>query len=185
MAALSSKAIIKTAFNASFERTCIAAYFNILMPPDQWRCSAVHALSLGLPQSLDGVSKSLNLIAQKSSEGKALIKYFSIPCGGIVSNGFRSRNLPCDAVDKWNSFKSYCGQDVEVEREIRVHLEKYQIIESEQKLWCLDQKINDMGVKMETAIIKHAIACDARYQERLTLEAIALTGVKILKVLLK
>jgi DNA polymerase len=178
MAALTSEDIIKTAFNASFERTCIAAYFKMDMLPEQWRCSAVHALSLGLPQSLEGVAKSLNLVAQKSSEGKALIKYFSIPCFGSCANGFRNRNLPFEAVDKWDSFKGYCAQDVEVEREIRSHLEKHQIPESEQTLWCLDQRINDRGVKMETDIIKHALACNEKYQERLKLEAIALTGVK-------
>ena len=31
---------------------------------------------------------------------------------------------------------------------------------------------------METEIIKHALACDEKYQERLKLEAITLTGVK-------
>ena len=177
-AALSDKTIIKTAFNASFERTCIAAYFNMDMIPEQWRCSAVQALSLGLPQSLDGVSKSLNLITQKGSEGKALIRYFSIPSRGSGVNGLPNRNLPRDDMDKWNSFKSYCMQDVQVEREIRVQLEKFQITESEQKLWCLDQRINDRGVRLQTDIIKHALAFDGKYQERLNREAIALTGVK-------
>lgn len=176
--ALRNRAIIKTAYNATFERTCIAAYFKINMPPEQWRCTAVNALELGLPTNLDGVAKCLKLPHQKMTEGKALIRYFSIPCKGTKANGFRNRNLPEHDKDKWNTFKSYCGKDVEVERNIRKQLEKYQITENEQKLWCLDQKINDMGVKVESEIINHALAFDSKYQERLRDEAITLTGVE-------
>jgi DNA polymerase len=176
--ALRNPTIIKTAYNANFERTCIAAHFKTNMPPEQWKCTAVNALELGLPTSLDATAKCLKLPQQKMIEGKALIRYFSMPCKGTKANRFRNRNLPEHDKDKWNTFKSYCGKDVEVERNIRKQLDKYQITKNEQKLWCLDQKINDMGVKVESELINHALACDSKYQERLKDEAANLTGIE-------
>lgn len=176
--ALRNPTIFKTAYNANFERTCIAAHFKINMPPEQWKCTAVNALELGLPTSLEATAKCLKLSHQKMTEGKALIRYFCIPCKGTKANGFRNRNLPEHDKDKWNTFKSYCGKDVEVERNIRKQLEKYQITQNEQKLWCLDQKINDMGVKVESELINHALICDSKYQEKLKNEAVTLTGVE-------
>lgn len=85
--------IIKTAFNANFERTCIASYFKIATPPEQWSCTLVMALELGLPMSLEEIGKFLNLKNQKMEEGKALIRYFSMPCKGAKGNDFRNRNL--------------------------------------------------------------------------------------------
>ena len=127
--ALTNPAVIKTAFNANFERTCLAKHFKKDMPPKQWRCSQVQALTLGLPAHLDGVAKALNLSSQKMSEGKALIRYFSVPCKPTKSNGGRSRNLPMYDEDKWETFKAYCKQDVQVEREIRKNLEIFLVIE--------------------------------------------------------
>ena len=175
---LTSTKVIKTAFNANFERICLSAHFKKEMPPQQWRCTAVKALQLGLPSSLEGVAKCLKLTEQKMAEGKALIKYFSMPCSSTKSNGFKNRNLPKDDKDKWQLFKSYCKQDVEVERNIRKLLGKYKITESEQELWCLDQKINDTGVRVHRELINHALACDFKYQEALKKEAITLMGIK-------
>ena len=116
MDALTDPAIIKSAYNANFERTCIAKHFNTPMPPEQWRCTMVHALCLGMPGSLGEVAKVLGLKAQKGTAGKNLIKYFSVPCKPTKVNGGRTRNLPHHAPDKWHKFKEYNRQDVEVER---------------------------------------------------------------------
>ncbi|MTI71062.1 MAG: hypothetical protein FH751_12505 [Firmicutes bacterium] len=174
--ALIDPSIIKTAFNANFERTCLAKYFNKPMPAKEWRCSSVHALSLGLPGNLSGVAKCLKLSQQKMKEGKALIRYFSMPCKPTKANGKRTRNLPEHDKEKWQIFKNYCGKDVEVERAIRLKLEKYPITENEHKLWVLDQKINDSGVRVNKELINNAIICDNEYRRRLLNEAITLTG---------
>ncbi|WP_069648963.1 DNA polymerase [Caloranaerobacter ferrireducens] len=178
MMALTDSAIIKTAFNANFERTCLAKYFNIPMPPNQWRCSAVHALTLGLPGSLEGVAKCLNLSQQKMKEGKALIRYFSVPCKPTKANGERTRNFPKHDIEKWQNFKDYCKRDVEVERVIRKKLESYPMIEKELRLWQLDQKINDTGVRVDKVLVDNAIKCDRAYQDKLLKEAIHLTGLE-------
>ena len=176
--ALTDPAVIKTAYNANFERTCLAKYFGKPMPPEQWRCSSVHALMLGLPGHLDGVAKCLKLKEQKMKEGKALIRYFSVPCKPTKVNGGRNRNLPEHDPDKWRTFKEYCKQDVEVERQIRKKLEAFPIPEMEQKLWELDQNINDEGVLIDITFVSQAIQADTVFQENLYKEAVSLTGLE-------
>lgn len=165
MDTLTDQTIIKAAFNANFERVCIAKHFNLTMDPAQWRCTSVHALTLGLPNNLDGVAKALKLEAKKDSAGKALIRYFSIPCKPTKTNGMRTRNMPYHDSEKWEKYKAYCGQDVVVERTIKKKLEKYPVPEFEQRLWEIDQAINDRGVRIETKLVENAIACDTGYQK--------------------
>lgn len=176
--AITDPAVIKTAFNANFERTCLAKYLNKPMPPEEWRCSQAHALTLGLPLNLAGVAKCLGLADQKMSEGKALIRYFSIPCKPTKANGGRTRNLPHHDREKWETFKAYCEQDVVVERSIRKRLENYPMTDKELKLWFLDQKINDYGVRVDRQLVENAICCDGIHQKELMAEAIDLTGLE-------
>jgi DNA polymerase bacteriophage-type len=176
--ALTDPSIIKTAFNANFERVCLESHFNIKMAPEQWSCTAVKALTLGLPASLEGVSRCLNLKEQKLSEGKELIKYFSLPCRSSSANGFRTRNLPCHDGNKWNTFSSYCLRDVEVERNIRKVLDKHELTDVEKRLWHLDQKINDGGVKVDRELLRQALLLNSQYENSLKDEAAALTGIE-------
>ncbi len=173
--ALTDPNTIKTAFNANFERTCLARYLNTPMPPEEWRCSQAHALTLGLPASLEGVAKCLKLSQQKMQEGKQLIRFFSLPCRATKSNGGRTRNLPEHDPEKWEMFRTYCKQDVEVERAIRQKLNNYPMPEQELKLWFLDQRINDYGVRVDMGLVENAIKCDEVYQRTLMKEAKHLT----------
>lgn len=175
LAALTNPNIIKTAFNANFERTCLSKYLKKPMSPKEWQCSAVHALTLGLSTSLGEVAECLGIKEQKMKEGKELIRYFSMPwksTSGII------RNFPKDDKEKWDIFKSYCKQDVEVERAIRKKLEIFQRVNNEEKLWALDQKINDMGVKIDKLLVSNAIKCEEAYQREKTKEAEHLTGLQ-------
>lgn len=173
--AISSTNVIKSAFNAQFERVCLSRYFSMELPIEQWRCSMVHSLTLGLPGSLENVAKCLNLKTQKMDEGKNLIRYFSIPCKPNKSNGGRTRNLPSHNKEKWELFKEYCKRDVEVEREIRRKIENFNMTDIELRLWHLDQKINDCGVNVDMELVKNAIKCDEEYQRELMKEALNLT----------
>ena len=104
IAALRDPAVVKTAFNAAFERICISHYFGWpLMEPAQWKCTMVRAARMGLPLSLGQCGEVLRLTEGKMKEGAALIRYFSVPNRG-------KRHLPADAPDKWEVFKQYCGQ---------------------------------------------------------------------------
>ena len=174
--ALTSPAVLKTAYNANFERTCLAKYFERTLPPEQWECTMVKAGMLGLPMSLDAASKVLRLEQKKDSTGKALIRYFSLPCKPTKTNGERTRNLPKHDPEKWKQFSDYCVQDVVVEMAIRNKLSFFQIPLTEKRLWHLDQNINDHGVLVDQSFVHNAIHQDIEYKDRLTKEAIELTG---------
>ncbi|GMB00897.1 DNA polymerase [Pelosinus sp. IPA-1] len=176
--ALFDPKILKAAFNANFERLCLSKFTNKAVLVEQWQCTAVHALTLGLPTNLAMVGKALKLPEdkQKLTTGKALIKYFCCPCAPTKANGSRTRNQPEHAPEKWELFKEYCKQDVEVERTIRGKLLRFPPPPEEHKIWYLDQKINDMGVQVDQVLVKNAIECDELYQAKLLTEAVELTG---------
>lgn len=173
---ITDDAVIKTAFNANFERTCLSRYLGIRLKPESWRCTAVQASLLALPLSLEGVGAVLGLDKQKMTEGKELIKYFCSPCRPTKANGGRTRNLPADAPEKWELFKSYCIRDVDVEKQIRERLRKYPIPEREQRFYCMDQRINDRGIMVDDTLVNHAVACDLLYKESASEKAYRLTG---------
>ncbi len=175
MEMLLDDSVIKTAFNANFERTCLSRHLGVKLKPEAWRCTAVQAAMLALPLSLEGVGVVLGLDKQKMSEGKELIRYFCSPCKPTKSNGGRTRNLPEDAPEKWELFKTYCIRDVDVEKQIRKKLWKYPIPEKEQQLYCLDQRINDRGIMVDRNLVNHAIACDLLYKETATKRAYELS----------
>ena len=92
--ALNDENVIKTAYNANFERTCITKHFGIDLAYKSWVCTMVWGLSVGLPSGLDNIAKILNLAEQKDAKGKNFIKYFSLLCKPTKVNGGRTRNLP-------------------------------------------------------------------------------------------
>ncbi|MBC2207436.1 DNA polymerase [Listeria booriae] len=175
LADLTNPDVIKTAHNANFERTCLAKWYEREMPPEQWRCTMIHGSYLGLPASLDMMSQALKLAQEKDKEGKALIRYFCMPCKPTKANGGRTRNYPEHAPDKWAMFKEYCKQDVVVERAIALKLTPFPFPDLEQKYWELDQRIVDRGVKVDLDLVEHAINCQEWYQQILVEDAKALT----------
>ena len=178
MEALTDKNIIKTAYNANFERTCIAKYFNLTLPPEQWQCTMVCAAELGLPRSLEQVAEVLGLSEQKDRAGKACIDYFSKPCKPTKTNCGRTRNFPEHNIEKWETFKAYCIQDVIVEREIKRKLSRFPLADSEQKLWEYDQRITDRGVRVDTNMVKNAVRYSEEHKVKCMETAMKLTGLE-------
>lgn len=176
--AILSDDVIKTAFNANFERICLSRHFNMHLKADSWHCSAVQALMLGLPHSLEGVSEVLGLNNKKMKEGKELIKYFCCPCKETKANENRTRNLPIHDLEKWEIFKSYCIRDVEAESEIRNKLKSYQISENEMQVYRLDQSINDRGISVDMDLVKRAITFNKNFIDESKKRAYELTGLE-------
>ena len=170
--------VVKTAFNANFERTCLSKYFGRYLPPDSWHCSAVQAAVLALPRSLEDVGAVLGLDERKMKEGKELIRYFCVPCKPTKANGGRRRNLPCHAPEKWEVFKSYCRRDVDVEKAIRRRLGKFPIPEGEMEVYRLDQRINDRGVLVDMGLVRQAVRCERLHKGVVTERAYELTGLE-------
>lgn len=178
--ALTDPQIVKAAFNANFERTCLAKWLNKPMPPEEWRCTMVKALTLGLPGNLAGAGEALGLPAEKlkDPQGKALIQFFSKPCKPTRVNGQRTRNLPEHDPAKWQLYKNYNRQDVVTEQEILRKLSIYKTPEDEQALWSLDQHMNDNGVKLDIPMVEKIVAYDNQRRQELQEEAQELTGLK-------
>uniref|UniRef100_UPI003FEDA7DE DNA polymerase n=1 Tax=Prevotella sp. TaxID=59823 RepID=UPI003FEDA7DE len=178
--ALTNPQIVKTAFNANFERTCLAKWLNKPMPPEEWRCTMVKALTLGLPGNLAGAGVALGLPAEKlkDPQGKALIQFFSKPCKPTRTNGQRTRNLPAHDPAKWQLYKNYNRQDVVTEQEILRKLSIYKTPEDEQALWSLDQHMNDNGVRLDIPMVEKIVEYDTRRRQELQEEAQELTGLK-------
>lgn len=178
--ALLDPQIIKTAFNANFERTCLAKWLAKPMPPEEWRCTMVKALTLGLPGNLAGAGEALGLPAEKlkDPQGKALIQFFSKPCKPTRTNGQRTRNLPAHDPEKWKLFIAYNRQDVVTEQEILRKLSIYKTPEDEQALWSLDQHMNDNGVRLDIPMVEKIVEYDTRRRQELQEEAQEITGLK-------
>lgn len=176
--ALMDPAVTKYAYNANFERTCLHAWTGKPMPPEQWRCTMVHAATLGLPGSLGAVGQALGLPEdkQKDKAGKALIQYFCKPCKPTKANGGRTRNFPYHDAEKWQRFVEYNRQDVVTEATIRDMLSVYPVPEEEQALWSLDQHMNDHGIRVDMGLVRNILQFDAVYQEQLKGEARRITG---------
>ena len=176
--ALWDPSVQKTAYNAAFELTCLTKHFGRPMATDQWKCTSVHALYLGMPGNLADVGKVVGLPPekQKQSIGWSLIRYFCIPCKPTQKNGGRTRNLPQHDPEKWKLFVGYCAADVESEAAIAAKIDKFQVPDKEWKLWHLDQRMMNKGVKVDRKLVDAAIDCDQIFKERLTSEAIKLTG---------
>lgn len=179
MQALADPNVIKHAYNAAFEWYCLnqAGYET---PIDQWRCTMAHGLYCGYTAGLDATGKAIGLPQdkQKLTTGKALIRYFCVPCKPTRTNGGRTWNQPWHDKDKWDLFKEYCKQDVVTEREILKRLDLFPMPEGEERLWQMDVLMNAYGVRVDMDLIEGALYIDQISTQRLTDEAIGLTGLQ-------
>lgn len=194
--ALSDDSVIKWAYNASFERICLSVWLRRNYPqhfssysiegdtvrnyldPSSWRCSLVWGAYMGLPLSLEGIGKVLKLENQKMAEGKALIRYFCVPCKPTKANGGRTRNLPEHDPVKWSTFIAYNKRDVETEMAIQQKLSKFPVPDFLWEEYHLDQEINDRGIQLDMALVEQAIAIDERSREELSAKMRQLTALE-------
>ena len=194
--ALSDDSVIKWAYNASFERVCLSVWLRRNYPqyfssysieddtvrnyldPSSWRCSLVWGAYMGLPLSLEGIGKVLKLENQKMAEGKALIRYFCVPCKPTKANGGRMRNLPEHDPVKWSTFIAYNKRDVETEMAIQQKLSKFPVPNFLWEEYHLDQDINDRGIQLDMVLVEQAIAIDERSREELSAKMRQLTALE-------
>ena len=162
--ALQDKEVIKHAYNATFEWLCLnrAGYET---PIEQWQCTMIHAMFLGFPAGLEATGEAVGLPEDKKklAVGRQLIRYF---CLGPYK--------PDE--DRWNLFKDYNKKDVEAERAIEKKLSSYLVPELEWERWRRDILMNSYGVGVDLELVTGALAIQEESVERLTEEAIQLTG---------
>ena len=194
--ALSDDSVIKTAYNAAFERICLSVWLRKYYPqhfktysipgdpvrnyldPSSWRCTLVWAAYNGLPLGLEKVGTVLGFEAQKLKEGKDLIKYFCCPCKPTKKNGGRTWNLPHHDPDKWALFKRYNERDVLVELQIQERLKNYPVPDFVWDEYCLDQEINDRGIMIDQEMVTQALRIDELSKTDLTVRLKRKTGLE-------
>jgi len=169
---------IKSAYNAPFEWGCLSKYFGKWLPPEQWRCTMFKGLYAGYTAGLDATGKALGLPAekQKLNTGKALIRYFCVPCKPTKTNGGRTRNLPHHDPEKWRLFKEYNCGDVVTEMEIAKQLSNIIVPDFVQKEWETDLIINARGVAVDMEMVHGALGMGAIVKQSLTNEAMNISG---------
>lgn len=175
--ALKNPLYIKHAYNAAFEWFALSKYLGWL-PPDQWRDTMLHALYCGYPASLDAAGRAMGLPEDKKklTTGKALIRYFCVPCKPSNANGNRTRNLPKHDPAKWALFKEYNGQDVVTEMEIDRRLSAFPVPAFVQKQWETDLTMNARGVAADMEMVSGALVIGATVKSQLMAEARQLSG---------
>lgn len=177
---ITDPAFIKHAYNAAFEWYCLSKFCGLLLPVEQWRDTMLHGLYCGYTAGLDATGKALGLPAekQKLSMGKALIRYFCVPCNPTQANGGRTRNLPKHDPDKWELFKTYCRGDVTTEMEIERRLSNFPVPDAVEKQWQTDLIINARGVAVDMSMVQGALHIGDSTREQLMAEATELTGLE-------
>ena len=185
--ALADPAVLKSAYNSSFERVCLSRWLRKHRPdifsgqyldPAGWQCTLVWGAYLGLPIGLEKIGAALGLEEQKLKEGKELVRYFCCPCKPTVSNGGRTWNRPEHAPEKWERFKQYNLRDVQVELAIRNRLGKHPVPETVWEEYRLDQEINDRGIRIDRELVRQAIRIHEICQADLTRRLKTLTGLE-------
>lgn len=176
--ALTSSEYLKKAYNAAFEWGCLSKYFGKHLPPEQWRCTMFKGLYAGYTAGLDATGRALGLPEDKRklNTGKALIRYFCIPCKPTKANGGRTRNFPRHDLERWELFKQYNRGDVTAEMEIDKLLSDIVIPDFVQKEWESDLLINSYGVAVDMDMVNGALEIGAGVRQKLINEATAISG---------
>lgn len=178
LSALTDPDYLKHAYNAAFEWGCLSQYMGQKLPPSQWRDTMLHGLYCGYTAGLEATGRALGIPEdkQKLNTGKALIRYFCVPCKPTKANGGRTRNYPHHDPDKWALFKEYNVQDVEAEMEIERYLSTFPVPEEVQKQWETDLIINDRGVAVDMDFVLGALELGETVRTELTREAVQISG---------
>lgn len=172
----------KKAWNVFFEFTCFKKYFLKTLPDFEplqfvnWFCTMTKAAYNGLPLKLESAGAALKLGLGKMAEGKALIKYFCTPVKKPKKkDGFRTRNLPEHAPDKWKLFCKYNNVDVDVEVEID-HSLPVEIPDFEYDNFLLDYHITARGIMVDLDFVRQAVALVRDHFNKLIERSQELTG---------
>lgn len=178
LAALTAPEYLKHAYNAAFEWGCLSRYMGQELPPSQWRDTMLHGLYCGYTAGLEATGRALGIPEdkQKLNTGKALIRYFCVPCKPTKANGGRTRNYPHHDPDKWRLFKEYNAQDVEAEMEIARFLSTFPVPAEVQKQWETDLIINARGVAVDMDFVHGALEMGDTVRTELTDEAVKISG---------
>ena len=141
-----------SAWNANFERTIwneimVSRYQWPRTAIKQWRCTMAQASAMGLPRALGQAAAVLGVEEQKDKAGAALMLRMARPRKVNADGSYTWWNTK----DKIDTLVAYCRQDVRTELSVAETLNA--MPDAERRLYQLDQRINDRGVKVDIDLI--------------------------------
>lgn len=140
------------------------------LPHDRWICTASMAAALALPRNLEGACAALKLPIQKDMDGRRLILKYCKPRKPSKLNPSRWHSLARDL----RRIMLYCQNDVDAETLLFLTIPP--LIESERRLWLLDQKINFRGFEADRELVKATLKMIAEETINLNAETTRMTG---------
>lgn len=139
----------KIAHNSDFERINFSALKGLpvgtYIDPEEYIDTAVLASLWGYPRSLKGFCKVVGGEAKDEAGGR-LINMFSVP------NRKGGRTLPEERPADWDAYVEYNRQDVISMRDNIYRLGKGFPSAEEYEAWITATRINDRGIKIDTAL---------------------------------
>lgn len=169
----------KHAFNANFERIALSKWLGLpngeYLDPENWHCSAIKANVNGIFGTLDEVARAVRSPIKKDSEGKRLIRLFSVR--DKKTGQFHTQThcwCGADHRHDFRAFTAYCIQDVMTEGVVAGAVPD--IPEDVQQQYEADQRINDRGVRHHRKMSQMAVAQVVVEKDRLMGELKSLTG---------
>ena len=142
-------AVKKIAHNSDFERINFSALKGLpvgtYIDPEEYIDTAVLASLWGYPRSLKGFCKVVGGEAKDEAGGR-LINMFSVP------NRKGGRTLPKERPADWEAYVEYNRQDVISMRDNIYRLGKGFPSAEEYEAWITATRINDRGIKIDTAL---------------------------------
>jgi DNA polymerase len=171
---LMDEALTICAHNSHFDRTVLRHAAKLDIPVDRWTDTMVTALAHGLPGALAKLCEILHVPVDqaKDRDGKRLIQLFCVP---RPKNMALRRATPETHPEEWQRFLDYARLDIEAMRAIDKKLPKWNLTETERRLWCLDQNINDRGVLIDLALVDAALVAVNTRQKELAEETFEIT----------
>ncbi len=141
-----------SAWNANFERVIwneimVGRYQWPATKIKQWRCTMAQASAMGLPRALGQAAAVLGVEEQKDKTGAALMLRMARPRKVNADGSYTWWNTK----DKVDALVAYCRQDVRTELSVAETLNA--MPDAERRLYQLDQRINDRGVKVDIDLI--------------------------------
>ncbi|HCI4072942.1 TPA: DNA polymerase [Salmonella enterica subsp. enterica serovar Infantis] len=151
-----------------FDRLLMRECWDIDIDPRNIIDTMICAFRHSLPGSLDALCQVLQVEEEnaKDKRGKALIQRFCKP----TPKNYKVRRYTKEThPGEWAEFLAYAKSDISAMREVYHSLPQWGNIEFENTVLAVDQRINDRGFYVDTALANAAI--DAVKQHKIELQA--------------
>nr|DAH52749.1 MAG TPA: DNA polymerase I [Caudoviricetes sp.] len=151
-----------------FDRLLMRECWDIDIDPRNIIDTMICAFRHSLPGSLDALCQVLQVEEEnaKDKRGKALIQRFCKP----TPKNYKVRRYTSEThPGEWAEFLSYAKSDISAMREVYHSLPQWGNTEFENVVLAVDQRINDRGFYVDTALANAAI--DAVKQHKIELQA--------------